>query len=224
MNDMKQAVLNAMDKIIESGSIEKKIEETIQKTIETIINDFFKDYSDFSRDLKKQVSEKIKVDLDIIELPAYNTMIENAIKTRVNDVIKKEHQDLINKNLDSILKVEEKDWKLSEFIEEFKESLFDYEKHGESISLHVEGSSCSDESFHIFVDSSEGKKDYECEIRIFTSKNKILSVDWRGEKWDKDIFLGWKHDIEATLFRIYSQGKQFIVDEDDVNIHFPDYD
>lgn len=228
MNDLKQAVIAAMDKIVASGAIEKKIEETIQKTIESIINETFRDHSDFSKNLKEQLSDKIKINLDLIDLPTYNVMIENAIKTRVNEVMTEQHAKLIQENIDSILKIEEKDWKLSEFIEEFKEQLHEYdgERSGESITCIVEngGGGSYKDMWHIRIDEDEGKEKYHCSIKLFVSDDMIKSVKYDGEEWDKDKFIGWKRGIEATLFRIYSQGKKFIVDEDDVDTQFSDFD
>lgn len=216
---------NAFQKIADSGKIEQKIEETIQKSVESIINDLLKSYSDFGKSLKEQLSEKIKIDLDKIDLPTYNKMIENYIRENVNSQMKEHAKKLIDDNLKEILSVEEKDWKLSEFIEEFKSQLEEYdgERYGSSMTCIVDTSEYGHgDMHHIYIDEDENVEKYRCKIRLFVSDDKLTSVTYDGDDWNKEKFLGWKHGIEAILFRIYSQGKKFVVDEDDVYTEFGD--
>lgn len=88
--DIKEIVENKMDEVVKSGKIEKLIENKIEKSIEKAIEEYFRSYGDFQKDLESVLQEKMKVNLDDMEIPEYNQLILNAIEKEVGQIYNKE--------------------------------------------------------------------------------------------------------------------------------------
>jgi hypothetical protein len=206
----------AFDKIEKSGAIEKKVEETIQKSLESIINELFRDWSDFGKDLKKKLGEAVKVNLESIDLPKYNVLIENYIKQQTTAIMNEQHQKLIDERLENILKVEEKpEWKLSEIVAKIVDG--NEREYGdddwEKLTLIFDN--WYKESWHIYIDPEPNKENYHCAIQLNIDDGKISSArvgEYKTKDFKKEIFLNL-HGVEALIFRLYSQGVKIIIDE-----------
>ncbi len=226
--EIEKMMISALEKIQEDGLIEKTIQEQIEKTIKSIINDLFRDYSDFGKDLKSKLSEAVKLDLENIDLPMYNVLIENAIRDQTKSIMTEEHRKLIDQRISNILKVEEKkEWKLSELIEKFVEESFQYneERSGDQISLHID----DDRTTLCFIkfDEKIGIGEYSCDnslvIDMRTKKiNSAQLGDWKTKSTNDNRFIGSLHGFEALIFRLYSQGCTVEIDDCEDAAYYPD--
>lgn len=226
--ELEKMMIASLKKIKNEGLVEKVIQEQIEKTVKSIINDLFHDYSDFGQDLKKKLSEAAKVNLEDIDLPIYNVLIENAIRDQTRQIMTDEHRKLIGQRINDIFKVEEKkEWKFSELIEEFvkESSKYNNDRAGEQISLHIDDKRST--LCFINFDEKSNKKQYSCDnsIVIDVKTGKIHSAelgDRRTKSASDNRFIGSLRGFEALVFRLYSQGCVIKIDDCEDATYYPD--
>jgi hypothetical protein len=218
MTDIKKMMVLAFEEIGSKGVIKEVFEKKIRETIERIIGDLFSSYSEFGKSLEKKLGEKIAINLEEIDIPMYNVMIENYIRDQTTAVMNEQHKKLIDERLSKILAEEVKrEWKLSEIVSEVVEKNAEsaQENGWDQVSLHIE--KCSSLTF-IRIDPEPNKEKYQCCIDIcIDNKNGSINSAEVGEyntkNFTKDKFLVRLHNVELLIFRLYSQGCKIIIDE-----------
>jgi hypothetical protein len=221
--DFRTLVINSLDKVLASGTVEKKIEETLTKTISEIVEDTFKSWSSFGKELKEVVQKAINVNLQELTLPEYNQLVLNAIRQKINETIQAEGFTRLKADIEKMLIGERKEWKLSELVEELKKETLEDESDADEfdeISLFVENFGSSNLVW-IYLDQHSDKSKYECNIQLAIYNGQVDSVRMIDKDFTKNDTLGCLHGIEALLFRLYAQKVNFIIDEENVDKYYP---
>lgn len=221
MLDLNKIVNDSLVKIAAEGYVEKVVEKRLKESIESVIDDLFRSYSDFGKNLKKEVGEKLKVNLGELKLDGYNVMVLNAVKAKLDEAIHIQGVERIKGSLDNLLVDVKKEYKLSELIEEMKRDATEYndDHYGEEISFHIDPDS-SVLSF-IYFDPDEDKEKYQCQYRLVLDKDGSMnSISIGDRKFDNRLIMGGLHGFEETLFKIYSTGAKIIIDENNVDVEY----
>lgn len=222
MMDLNKLVNDSLGKIQAEGFVEQVVEEQLKKTIKSIVHDVLREYSDFGKNLKKQVESQLNINLDKLNIASYNLMVLNAVKEKLDEAMYLQGIEKIKADMDEILGTSKNEYKLSELIEKLKNDALEYEDdlRGEEMSFHIEpGSSLTFISF----DKEPDKHRYECKYRISVDKEgKLISVKIGGMEFKNNVIMGGLYGIEATLFKMYTQGSKLIIDEDEVDTYYPE--
>lgn len=222
--EVDKIVNKIMSEFKEEKYLEKVIRKRLEKTIEDVVDDLMRSYSDFSKNLKEQIEKEMVVNLEDLSLPEYNALVLNWVKEIINDSIKDDLKQNIEENLKKFFKpIEKKEWRLSEIIDQFKESCGgDDENFGSEISFHCEQADISSiEMFHIYFDKESDTEAYRCDHKLFISDGKISSIESRRGDITKSKFKDF-YGFDQFLFKLYAGDVTVEVDEDDVITTFGD--
>jgi hypothetical protein len=225
--DIKQAVNEQFNKLIEEGKLESIIQQKLEKLIDELLADSLRSYSDFGKKLSAKLKEALNVDFSRLNLVDYNHVVLSVVKesldNRFEDSIKKPIADQIS---DYFGKLEKKEWKLSEIIDEFKKETEFYDDEDE-ITLVVDKTRYY--STHIYIDKEGHKKKYDCEYQLSLNTKTGVPYSFQAGKYNPhkgDLRSSSLHGaFEKFLFRLYAQQATIIINEDECDIEINnDYD
>lgn len=238
--DLNQMVMNSMTKMEEEGKIQAIIDTKLEKTVTSIVDDMFGQWSDFSKELKANISEKLAVDFDTLDLSSYNTLIAARIKEVTDREIEQQGLAKMDVHIERVIGVSKKEWKLSELVAELKSEVEGLDELGYEDTHEM--TMIIDDSFSLWtsicLDAGSDISQYDCRYRFnVDTKTKTLknvevkdgkySSRERGEKviTSRSIMRGF-YGLEEILFKMYTQGSTLIIDEDDCELEVsnPEYD
>lgn len=116
--DLNLIVNNTMADLQKEGYVEKIIKKQLKKTIQDIIEDSFRSWSDFGKELKQQVQDQMQFNLDRLDIPSYNHVILNIIKSELERSVHEDGAKQIQESIQKILGTSKEEYKLSELITE----------------------------------------------------------------------------------------------------------
>jgi hypothetical protein len=220
MMDLNKMVNDSLVKIEAEGYVEKAVEKRLKETITSIVDDLFRSYSDFGKNLEKEVKATLNINLKKLDLTGYNVMVLNAVQEELDKVVHMQGVEKIKESLAKLLSETQKEYKLSELINEFKEDVLsdDSDYGGREISFHVDRRYSS---IYIAFDKDDDKSEYSCQYRICAdSEGSVSSVNIDGKKFDNKVIMGGLYGFDKTLFKIYAAGAKIIIDDGDVDIEY----
>lgn len=236
MIDLNKMIADSLAKMESSGGFQEIVDKQLEKTMSNIVKDLFGEWSDFSKELKSEVGQKMKINLDRLNLQSYNHLILESIKDKLANEIENEGVAKIKSLIEGLLIDSKTEYKLPELIKQLAKEIEDFDEIGyderHEMSLHIDDSFGS---YWIGMDAREDRGEYECKYRLFVSEEgRIYSVKinddkyGRGENNDFDVktVLRGLDGLGETLFKIYASGAKLIIDEDycELEIYNPEYD
>ena len=218
--DIKQEVETQLQKVIDNGTLSTIIEKQITATCTSLVTDMFRDYSEFGKELKKTLQEKLKINLNELNIPAYTLVVCRAIEEATDGVLE-QVKGQVKKHVSDVLELPEKqDWKLSEIVKIYRGLEDDHD--ADELIVEVEDSSYSSHWVKIGKKVSktyswESTRDQEYEIRmLIDSKTKVLHNVWYKENMiNPRKNKVYKHDIEMLLAKLWMNECTIELDEDD---------
>ncbi|WP_271725627.1 hypothetical protein [Bacillus paralicheniformis] len=223
--NLNQMVNESLKNIEEEGFVQATVEKKMKQTMESIIDDIFSSWSSFGKNLKEHIQQELKVNLDELKLEAYNHMILNVVKEKMDEAIHVQGTEKIKKQLDDLLSDTKPEYRLSEIIEKMKDEALEWdsdEYFDKQISLHIEPMSSM---AFVYFDKEEYKEDYRCKYRLAIDEKGILrrcTID--DKEFDNRVIMGGLHGVDELLFKIYTTGAKVLVDENDINVYYPSED
>jgi hypothetical protein len=225
--DLNVLVNNSLKKISEGGKVQEIIDKRVEKTIESIIDDLINDWSDFGKTLKEEVKKKLVINLNELDIATYNTLVLNAVKEKLDKVITIQGVEKIKEGMDKMLSDVKQEYKLSEIIEELRESERGSHDHGDQMTLIIEHRSAG--YIYIYLDDDEGQEQHECDYLIRLKYDGVVwNIQTSGRDFSKNNELGALFGLEELLFKIYATGAKIVLDEgedaDDYDLDYYDED
>lgn len=219
INDIVVEVLKEtdFDKILKEN-LKNNIEKTLKETIEDI---YGSSYSHFGRILKNKFEKELSINLDAVNIPQYNMLVQKAIENEIGNNIEKLSRNSAKQLIDRFTIGDMKEvYNFSELLEKFKDSCENYEDE-EKISLHIENSDYSKLKF-IYLDEESNKPNYSCKYRIVLDEEKISSLNIKGTEIT-DVLLT-RGNFDNLLANIFLQGKKINLDcgtdADDYDLYY----
>lgn len=223
--NLNQMVNESLKNIEEEGFVQATVEKKMKQTMESIIDDIFSSWSNFGKNLKEHIQQELKVNLDELKLEAYNHMILNVVKEKMDEAIHVQGTEKIKKQLDYLLSDTKTEYKLSEIIERMKDKDMEWdsdEYYDRQISLHVEKASVL--SF-VYFDKEEYKEKYECQYKLsIDNEGRLNSCRIDDKEFDNKVIMGGLHGVDELLFKIYTTGAKVLLDENDISVYYPSED
>lgn len=118
--DLNNMVNQALTNIHSEGLVEKIVRNKLEKTIESIIDDIFSSYGDFGKQLKEHVKQHFSINLGVLDLPSYNTLIAQVIKEKLDEITHIQGVEKLKEQMDRMLADVKPEYKLSELINSWK--------------------------------------------------------------------------------------------------------
>jgi RNase P/RNase MRP subunit POP5 len=204
--------------IVEDGRLEAMVEKQLVSTMQSIIGDVFRDYSDFGKELKKVLQEKMQVNLDNIALGTYNNMVCRVIEESMTGILE-EKKDAVKKTITSLLQLpEKKEWKLSEIVAKYRESLYEYPEVVINIEETEYGhtwANIGEKEKKSYSSYSSSTQSYDIRMIIDKKTNKISNVWFKSSDLDIRKARVYDHSLEGFLMQLWSNDCVIELDEDD---------
>lgn len=224
--DLNLIVNNTMAELQKDGYVEKIVKNQLEETIQDIIKDSFRSWSDFGKELKQQVQEQMQFNLDKLDIPSYNQVILNVIKSELERSVHEEGAKRIQENIQEILGTSKEEYKLSELIKEIVEqdcelNELEYDDYKE-ITVIVEDKYGSK---YIYIDPEEDKTWYSCKYQLVLDDDMTVRRAEIGEKsFDNKVIMGGLFGADATIFKMWTRKAKLIIDDYETSFTNPEYD
>lgn len=219
MKELKQAVSDAFDKIVASGTIEQAIEKKLTETITSAIDEQLRSYSDFGKTIKDQVSKALAVDLSVAGLPTYGHLVTEIIRRRVDASLQGEFAAQLEKDIAELLAPAPAEITLEALIEEFIKEHEDG-REGEKFTLLIENEGRG--FAYVALDKEEGTDKYSCDYRIGVHDGKVYTLNFGRQDVQKALFVGPLGGFEKLLFQLFSAKSKLVIPAD-VDTYSHDY-
>lgn len=218
---LEKIVSEKFSEIIESGFVEQKIKEQLETTMENIIRDSLRSYSDFGKRIEKEVKKAIKIESLNLSLPEYNQLVSNWIVEIVNRTIIEDSKKQIEANIQKFfIPLEKDEYRITEIIENFKESLIKDDEYCEGeISFYCKESSVSDGYFTIRFDKEANMREYSCDYSISVNDRGLWNMKINGEDVDK-MKNPVLYNFDRFLFQLFASKVKIINDSNDVDVYY----
>ena len=231
MDQLKEAVAAAFDKVVASGAIEEAIHKQIGVAVTAGISEHLRDYSAFGKALKEKIGTLIEIDLDKIDLPSYRQLAGDIIKKRVGAVMSAEFTEKLDKDIAELLAPAPATITLQELLDEFIESKKDawnaHQLRGEKFTLNINRSENCDGYVDVSIDEDPNQGRHSlCTIHLrIAGDGEVWALSLGGADIKNKIFVGPLFNFEKRLFQMYTAKTRLIIDADaeagDFNCTFP---
>jgi hypothetical protein len=204
-----------INKLVSDGSIDTMIETQIKKTLESTISDVFREYSDFGKDLKKVISDKLKVNLEQIDIPLYSNKIMQVIKTTLVATALEPSIKRIQESVNSCLnQIEKKNWKLSEIIRKYLNDNYGNE------DATYETTEPEYSSFWVNIGNKKASYSYgtknDKDLRLIVdSKTNVIRNVWYQNKPLNGLKVDRLYNFEMFLMGLWINECVLEIDEDE---------
>ena len=161
MEDLKKAVNETLNSLIDSDKINQIIEKQLTETIESIVKDQLRSYSNFGKALSAKIDESLSFDLNDFTFPEYHKVVLNLVEGALNNAVTGQAQEQLKKDLNEMFAPVPKEIKLSSLIQKFiDEYAQEYERDdADNIGLLIS------ESEHGYVTVALHPKDKKTSYR-----------------------------------------------------------
>lgn len=218
--DLAAMAVTAMENIVASGDIEKKLEEALKKAIDGIIADNLSWSSSFYKLLKEEMTRKMAVDFSRLDLPLYNEYLLSHLQEIIAGQLETAGLAGMQGQLEKIMKREIRSkYTLLDLVEIFKSCNVDCKDEDDEITLFIEKGSYG--ARFIYIDENSETPRYDCGYRFAISDrdNGIFGLDFGRSKSPTANILD-ADSFASLLLRIKAAGAEVIVEDEGVE----DYD
>jgi len=219
MQELKQLVSQAFDKIVASGAIEQAIEKQLTETITSVVTDQLRGYSDFGKAVKEQVSAALAVDLSQAGLPTYGHLVTEIIRRRVDASMRGQFAAQLESDIAALLEPAPSEITLEALIEEFIKA-HEEGREGERFTLLIENEGRGFQ--YVYLDKEEHTEKYSCDYRIGVMDGAVFSLNLGRQDVQKTLFCGPLHGFEKRLFQLFTAKSKLIIPAG-VDTHSHDY-
>jgi hypothetical protein len=236
MEPIRQAIHAATDKLIASGKIEEMIEKCVTDAVKSGVESALRSYGDFGKTVDAAVKQAVQFDPSELSLPAYNEVIINLVRNKVEKLIHVQGAEQLAKHLDEMIGgIAPAEIKLSEIVDAFRKECIDDDGRGEgTVIVEKAEGSYSGQTWHIYLHDtkldrldrySKHRADYQIDImggNIYSLKLKYDQKHTKGNAAAQPL-IGKYHGFSKLLYQAYCVGSKIVVDETEFTIS-NDYD
>lgn len=225
--DLKKVVNDQFSTIVSEGYIEDLVKKQLENTVSEIIRDSLREYSDFGKEMKKTVQEKLNINFKDLDIPKYNTLILDTLNSHINELMNKQGIGDIKSKATELLFNKTDDIKLSELVDKFKGNFQEKadDEGWEEFTCIVEESESCDGYYDLYLDEQGDKDKYNCHYFIRINEAGIWYA--RSDKRDKYSRAGeWEigriNQFKEYIYNLYAHGTKIVNDKDDIEAYYDD--
>lgn len=229
--DLQVKINEKYAELLDEGYLDKLIKETLQGTLKSIVQSSLRDWSDFARQLEKHIGEGMDVNLKRLSLDHYNDIVLRIVQEELNGTVLESAQTAIQKRVQAVLgTLEKKEWKLSEIVTKFRESVLNtYGAREGALGLEVDESSYGGWTICLDEDGTEDGGLYSTrrKTKSASSFKYRLYLDKEGQV-SSFLINGLRPDytqrttgrFDDFFFQLYAKGVKLEVDEGDCVLEY----
>lgn len=216
---------NKLNELESENFVENIISESIENSIKKAVTEAFTNYRTKNK-IEEKIQKEIDKSLDVLDFSSYNQFMVNKLQKMISMAKDVDLTDKIKSMLDTFIKPQKNEIKLSDLMEEYRESLLkdsyeDYEYEDcfgfildESFSL----------STHIYIDEKidigygarvKSKYNYKYQITIDNKTRTIEKLEIDGDDTDSILKFGFLDSFEGKLVRAYFNKTKIDIDIDE---------
>lgn len=229
--DLQAKINEKFAELLDEGYVDKIVKETLQGTVKFIVQGSLRDWSDFAKQLEKHIGEGMAVNLKRLSLDHYNDIVLRIVQQELDGTVLESAQTAIRKRVQAVLgTLEKQQWKLSEIVAKFKESVLDlYGAREGALGLEVEESTYGGWQIYLDQDGTEdgglystrrkNKSASAYKYRLYLDKEgKVYSFLIDGLR--PDYTKRTTSHFDDFFFQLFAQGVQVEVDESDCVLEY----
>lgn len=218
MFDLQESISTAFKTMAADGDIHKMVSDKLKSSIERSVDDAVGSLFRYDGPLKKQieevVKEKVKVDFRELDLPSYQSIILEGVRTELNNRVSSVGVEKMKEAVSEMLDSEAPEKVTFEvMMEKFVDEKFRY-----GMSDDIQGEISLDIDDHgnlvfIRIDEDSDVERYQCEHAITLARIEktdtftIHSYERNGRKYNTPVSFGQdKHGFGHYAFKLYSAG------------------
>lgn len=216
--DINKKMQEVTDKVIEE-KLSGIIETQITSTVEDIIKDSFRSYSDFGKQMKEAIEQKMNVSFENLQLINYNQFIIETIENELTAAKMQAVEPLKNAIAEIVGVFDKEEIKISEIFDKFKEEVVNdaYDDSGE-FTFMIEKS--EKYGWHsIYFDPEADQDRFSCKFEFTIHKDGHVH-GFRYKHWTASDLkkvtpsvLSQFHNFEKYLFRVFNSKVKVVIDE-----------
>lgn len=221
--DLVKLIVEKVQDFETSGKLEEVIEKNVQECVEDIIKDSFQWSGEAKKSIKEALKGRLEIDPSGLNLSRYGKIVSQIVEDHTNKLITQDLANSVRESIDSIIKpLEKKEWKLSEIITKYIESLdkshdgYMEDEEGE-IGLVISESSAS--FHHIYFGPVVCNRKWEYPNSIGLHNGKIFTAKLGDKVLSPFVIESFSH-FEEFLFRLYCSNVVVEIDEDSCELNY----
>lgn len=201
-----QQIIN--DKINETlgEKLDEIVTKNVEKSVESIISDLFDNWGSATKQVKEILEKGLQISLENAKIESYNIRVTKHIEDAIGKYLDERVKDKILQGIQHSASYITKDnWKMSEIVEAFIESLSDSDYKDGYIepTIIVEQSSWG--CIYIGIDKDNGKREYDCEYRLSVNKDgSVYGFDQRDYAGREKKATALYGDFDKLIFSLYA--------------------
>lgn len=217
--DLKKLINDETEKYIEQN-LPETIQKHLEKMMESVIWDIFSNWWDNAKEIKKQISEKININLSKLELMDYNWIIADSIQSHFNTLVQERSVKPVLEILSTVIgkPYEKETITLDDLFEEIKDIYYENAEYYDEVNVSFYAEYDSKHNWiEFWVDIEENTEKEDCRVRFIVGKNwAIFSFSLLNYRWDKKtpIDLTWLNAVEKFIHRLYISWTKIICEDD----------
>ncbi len=181
----------------------------------------------YKKKLKHKLEEGLDLSFDRIDMQTYSAFITKSIQEKVDSNIYEGMFKGIDDHLKSITGKLKPEYKLSELVELFKESVDEYDKEDLENCFFECEYDCEHGWYTVYLDHDPDANNRNSEVEFMITKSGsvfiLRTITTWGEKQEKNnpIKMGDFTDFQMLLFKLkMSSNCNVIIDEDYVDVYY----
>ena len=206
-----------------SDTIKQLVEKKIGDIICSAVESSMRSYGNVGKQIEQIVADSLVIN-DKIDVPAYGQMVMALLRNKMDETLSTLVNERLSAEINDILQIAPKEIKITDIVQQMIDGLEMSERYGSQITCIIEESSYSKDSYHIYLDTEEDKRKYDCSTRLYaTNGGTIHSLLIDKKDASKTIVMGSLWGWEKSLFAAYCSGSKLIMDDLDPSTAIGDY-
>lgn len=206
-----------------SDTIKQLVEKKIGDIIASTVDSSLRSYGNVGKQIEKIVADSLEIHGEI-DVPAYGQMVMALLRNKMDETLSTHVNERLSAEINDILQIAPKEIKITDIVQQMIDGLDMSERYGTQITCIIEESSYSKDSYHIYLDTLEDVRKYNCSTQLFaTNGGAIHSLKIDNKDASKTIIMGSLWGWEKSLFAAYCSGSKLIMDDLDPSTAIGDY-
>lgn len=220
--DLVKLITQKVEEVESSGKLEEIVEKHVLSCLEDVVRDSFQWSGSAKKSIEEALKDKLNINPENLNLSRYQKIVTSIVEEHVNNTIVKNLGDEIRTAVDKITEpIEKKEWKLSEIIDEFTESI-DKSYDGDMEDQYGECTLIAETSrsfTRIYFDMGTDVDKYRCKNKIHVHEGKIFHAELDGKIFSPFSIYSMDN-FESFIFKLYCNNVQLVIDEDECELNY----
>lgn len=181
MNELQQIINAKVLEMCGNGSIQKLIEDSVENAVNKALKEQFDSYNGLGKQLNKALEEKLKIDVDQIDIPTYNEIISQCVNKKVNEYWEGQAAQKLLSSMDAIFAPMPE----TMTIQEFCEKIVEYWKSDDPCGCH----DILDDNATVEIEKHDYPLDGSYSLKMWKQKQWQSSFSTRDNSPDVHIYI-----------------------------------